>query len=87
MITRYAKVGNFLDARRCFRRAERFAEGKTCYRQNDGLLQYVSIAVCLRFSLSLVRFLSLLLAIKEKEMNITIIKNISVAADNIIYVY
>ena len=40
MITHFRKGRKFMVARRSFRRAERFAEGKTFYRQNDGLLQY-----------------------------------------------
>lgn len=73
MITHFAKVGNIWTPAVVLRRAMRFAEGKTYYRQNDGLLQYEVLLWDQRFSLSLVSFLSLLLAIKEKEMNILII--------------
>ena len=53
------------------RRAKRFLPiGKNTYYCVSSLMPPSGGIVSLRFSLSLVPFLSLLLAIKEKEMNI-----------------
>ncbi|MBR1618752.1 hypothetical protein IJ674_02515 [bacterium] len=70
MIAHCVKVGHLESARRSFRRAKRFLPtGKNTYYCVSSLMPPSGGIVSLRFSLSLVPFLSLLLAIKEKEMN------------------